>query len=222
MRMSIYISIFLPICMALYLFVCVCLFVYLLSCPVVLFLTFFPRDMLVSRYQHSAATVAICLFKLRSPPNMRPQFMSFNGPKEVLPAKFEELFLWSVLDIEHSWLLKISASVEPGSLPKLLRISNSKRWPQINRDYAGRYWTVSLYTISFRGRRKQEENFNEVARHSMPLLGQSFLATAFSSIRCDAPKKITVSSDFCGYGTAVSLPSLNIIMALKQIYLGMH
>ena len=178
--------------------------------------------MLVSRYQHSAATVAICLFKLRSPPDMRPQFMSFNGPKEVLPAKFEELFLWSVLDIEHSWLLKISASVEPGSLPKLLRISNSKRWPQINRDYAGRYWTVSLYTISFRGRRKQEENFNEVARHSMPLLGQSFLATAFSSIRCDAPKKITVSSDFCGYGTAVSLPSLNIIMALKQIYLGMH
>lgn len=56
----------------------------------------------------------------------------------------------------------------------------------------------------------------------MPLLGQSFLATAFSSIRCDVPKKITVSSDFCGYGTAVSLPSLNIIMALKQIYLGMH
>lgn len=41
--MSIYISIFLPICMALYLFVCVCLFVYLLSCPVVLFLTFFSQ-----------------------------------------------------------------------------------------------------------------------------------------------------------------------------------
>ena len=80
----------------------------------------------------------------------------------------------------------------------------------------------SAFILYPRGRRKQEENFSEAARHSMPLLGQSFLETAFSSIRRDVPKKITVSSDFGGYGTAVSLPSLNLIMALKQVYLGMH
>ena len=194
-----------------------------LSCPVVLFLTFFSQrhvGLTLSTFSRYSGHLFV---QVEKSPRHATAIYEFQWPQRSIAGKvFEELFLWSVLDIEHCWLLKISASVEPGSLPKLLRISNSKRWPQINRDYAGRYWTVSLYTISFRGRRKQEENFNEVARHSMPLLGQSFLATAFSSIRCDVPKKITVSSDFCGYGTAVSLPSLNIIMALKQIYLGMH
>ena len=68
-----------------------------------LFNFFFPRDMLVSRYQHSAATVAICLFKLRSPPDMRPQFMSFNGPKEVLPAKFLKNYFF-----DQFWTLNIA------------------------------------------------------------------------------------------------------------------